>query len=197
MLPGRPNLSTSACKSNHAFEQANHDFASEIKAKPSIEPPGFWAPRRCARPARGRHTPDRWNRWPSGQRRLAGPVQNRGAVPRALGTSSRPVEQNATAILGATGRQARQCIDAFLRRVRGIPAVEGDLGHQSLRQAVYEHIGASWMFGRIAAEALPPVQVAGKQLFLTRLGGVARASAPDRARIEVDEDTLAKLFDCR
>jgi hypothetical protein len=34
-------LLTSACKSNHAFEQANHDFASEIKAKPSIEPPEF------------------------------------------------------------------------------------------------------------------------------------------------------------
>jgi hypothetical protein len=41
------------------------------------------------------------------------------------------------------------------------------------------------------------VQVAGKQLFLTRLGGVACAPALDRARIEVDEDALAELFDCR
>jgi len=40
------------------------------------------------------------------------------------------------------------------------------------------------------------VQVAGKQLFLTRLV-VSRAPAPDRARIEVDEDALAKLFGCR
>jgi hypothetical protein len=28
------------------FEQANHDFASQIKAKPWIEPPGFLAPHR-------------------------------------------------------------------------------------------------------------------------------------------------------
>jgi hypothetical protein len=45
-------------------------------------------------------------------------------------------------------------------------------------------------------KCLPAAQVADKQLFLTRLGGGARAPAPDRARIEVDEDALAKLFDC-
>jgi hypothetical protein len=43
MLLGQPNLLTSACKSNGAFKQANHDFASEIEAKPSIEQLGFSA----------------------------------------------------------------------------------------------------------------------------------------------------------
>jgi hypothetical protein len=41
MLLGRPNLLTSACKSNHAPEQANHDFASEIQPNSSIDPAGF------------------------------------------------------------------------------------------------------------------------------------------------------------
>jgi hypothetical protein len=33
-------------QSESRFEQANHDLASQIKAKPSIEPPGFLAPHR-------------------------------------------------------------------------------------------------------------------------------------------------------
>src|SRR5215472_6723194 len=70
------------------FEQANHDFASEIKPKRSIEPPGFWAPRRCARPARGRRTPDRWNQTAERSTAPWRTRANRGAVPRALGTSS-------------------------------------------------------------------------------------------------------------
>jgi hypothetical protein len=46
MLLGRPNLLTSVRNSNHALDQANHDFASEIKPNSSIDPAGFLAPHR-------------------------------------------------------------------------------------------------------------------------------------------------------
>ena len=35
-----------SCESKHVFDQGKRDFASEIKANPSVEPPGLLAPHR-------------------------------------------------------------------------------------------------------------------------------------------------------
>ena len=103
------------------------------------------------------------------------------------------VDQDAEA--ARRSANAGQGIDTLLERARRIAAVERDLRHQRMREAVQQNVRRPRVVWRLVRESSAPMSIAAEELVVT----LSRCSLLEPFRngglVEVDEDTLAELLD--
>src|SRR5205814_500773 len=110
---------------------------------------------------------------------------------RPLSACACSIDQDAAAVAAVW---CAECVDPLLERACGIAAVEGDLGHQGMTQAVQQHVGRRRVLGRFRAEPLGPLAIPSNEL---RMAGACPITEParDNGFIEMDEQALVELLD--
>ncbi|ESY81893.1 hypothetical protein X740_07970 [Mesorhizobium sp. LNHC221B00] len=118
------------------------------------------------------------------------------ATQRSLGAGACRVDEDA-ATIDLAASLTRERVDPLFQRACRIAAIQGDLGHESMGNAVKQDVWRPWIRRRVACKSLLPMIIANQEFLISVRSRRVQQPALYRSLVKVNENALSKLLDRR